>query len=402
MRIKVKYRSAISLLIWITLISGYPFVFTYMIGYPKLLPMLAATILLLLYCFANHVWLKKEYGIMLTLMLIYFIICIIYHNDAIFLSSITQIFIVAILLTIITKVISIEKFITQYIKVITAIAVLGAIGAIIVFVFNTPYLFQYAQQDGRLANVYFLTVTNTPGPPIEHPVIRYSGVFDEPGALAFFCMIALCLNKLYYHNARIEKLLMIVPLLTFSMAYIITDVVYVFLFKIKTIKGYIIAFSTIVLLVIGIISLKDTPYQQLYNLSVARFEQDDSGEVKGNSRAVESGNAKEAFNESPIMGIGIDEKRAVSNNYYSILATYGIIGYIVIHLFILYVLIKAIITHSSDKWLILKCLFILLLNLQQRPFNTNVVYFTSILLIIIYSDRLLTQSKLNQKCYLAS
>ncbi len=389
-------------LIWVTLISGYPFVLTYMFGYPKLLPMFVSAILLFSYCIFKRTWLKKEYGIIFTIMVLFYIICIIYHNDFVYLSNITQIFIVAILLTSFTKIVPIGIFIRQYIKFITAIAMLGAIGAVIVFVFNPPYIFQYVQQDGRIANAYFLTVTNTPGPPIPHPVIRYSGIFDEPGALAFFCMLALCLNKLYYHSRIIERLLLTMPLLTFSMAYIITVCIYIILFKIRSLKGYAFTFILFTSSILCLNSLKGGEYHQLYTLSIERFEKDDSGEIKGNSRARESENAKHAFRKNPIMGIGIDKNIAVSNNYLSILAKYGVIGYIILHIFVMYIVAKTMLSSSNKKSDILKCLFLLLLNLQQRPFNTNVMYFTSILLLLVYCDTLIKISNKRQKCYLAS
>lgn len=402
MHLRLTNNIIIYCLIWIILISGYPFVFTYILGYPKLLPMLIATIFLFMFCISKKASLKREYCIMLNIMLLFYVICIIYHSDAVFISNITQIIIVSVILTALTTVVSIEKFIRQYIKFITTIAVLGAIGAIIVFIFNTPYLFQYAQQDERLANAYFLTVSNTPGPPLPHPIIRYSGIFDEPGALAFFCMISLCLNKLYYHSKRIEITLLSVPLLTFSMAYIITVCIYILLFKIKSIKGYILTLSLFFVSITGIYSLKGTEYHQLYTLSIERFEHDDTGDLKGNSRAKESENAKNAFLESPIMGIGIDETRAVNNNYLSILAKYGIIGYILLHIFFIYIVAKTFLSTSCDKATILKCLLILLINLQQRPFNTNVFYFTSIMLLLIYCDIIIRNQKEIQKCYLAS
>ena len=148
----------------------------------------------------------------------------------------------------------------------------------------------------------------------------------------------------------------------------------------------------------AIYSLKDTPFGIVYTLSVERFERDNDGAIKGNSRARESENAKVAFEESPLLGIGIDMERQTSNNYLSLFASYGVIGYILVQIPIFYFLLKFILTKNSHhKWVVLKCMFILLLNLQQRPLNTNVVYFLSILLVLVLSNQLLYKN--HQKSY---
>lgn len=387
----IQLKTIIYILIWGILFAGYPFVFTYMFGYPNIIVILGLTAMLALICIKQNVYLDKKYGILLFATFVFFIYAMIYHENTLYLSNIVQVFVIYVIFTALTKMASVEGFSKQFIYVIAAIAVLGAIGSILVYSFGLDPLFKYVQQDGREANAYFLTVTNTPGPPLPHPIIRYSGYFDEPGALAFFSMIALCLNRLYLRNKKIENALLIAPLLTFSMAHIITAVCFCLFFRMKKMWHYILSFACVLGVVVAIYSLKDSEYGRLYELSIERFEMDD-GDVKGNNR-VNISDTIEAFVDNPIMGVGIDEDSSLSDNPFSILAQNGIIGYIIIQITFFYILLRTIISKSRNKWDVLKCLILLFMNLQQRPFRTNIVYFTAMLLLFMMSENFIKPNK---------
>lgn len=382
-----------SFLVWIILFAAYPFVFTYAFGYPALLPILLSTILLFFFCVKSKASLDRRYVLLFFIMLLFFSFQIFIHSDTSYISNITQIVIVCVLMMSIIKFVSLESMVRQYIYVITVIVLFGFIGWLLIFILGYEPLFTYLAQDGRPVSAYLFTVCNTYVPPTPHPIIRYSGIFDEPGTLAFFSMIALCLNKLYLKKKSVERILLFLPLATFSMAHIITVFFYYLFFKIKTITGYMRIALCVILLIIMIASLKDTEYGRLYELSVERFEQSDERGMKGNSRASLTERAIDVFVKNPIIGIGKAEKgnETMASNPFTILACYGILGYFLFQIFYFSTVLQLMLRNTcSNRLNILKCLCMLFINFQQRPFSTNIFYFFSVLLLLFYMDQLMS------------
>ena len=57
---------------------------------------------------------------------------------------------------------------------------------------------------------------------------RVNGFFDEPGAFAFWGMFALLFNKLMFDNKKLEIIIMVSLLFTFSAAYFVLLPIYFF------------------------------------------------------------------------------------------------------------------------------------------------------------------------------
>ena len=268
---------------------------------------------------------------------------------------------------------SYRKFENTY---ITFIAILG-IGGVIAFflvLFNmiTP-LFTYENLDGRIGYFYGFTCTNAQ----LANVIRYSGVFDEPGAMAFWGMIALVINQFSIQNKKLERIIIICLIFTFSMAYYIQIFFYIIFFKIKSFKGLLWMVSILLIAISAIRLTKDSEFD-LYTPTVMRFEIGDDGELNGDTRSDSSKIAKIYFIDSPIIGNGpsiTTKGEYMADNPFENLATDGILG-----TFVMYIpLILLLYPYNRQIYL---GLFIIMLGYLQRPFHQNfmhafILYFLS-------------------------
>ena len=378
-----------TLLVWCLLMSGYPFVFTYMIGYPSLLFIVFFSILMLLICIAKRYLKSPKIGLGLCLMWLFFFFQLLFRGTTVSINNMVQIIIVGILFLFIENFISLRTMIKQYIIVISIIVIFAFLGGVIEFITGAQPLFYYTAHDGRHVAVFLFTVCNSGIDFVTHPIIRSSGIFDEPGTLAFFTMIALLLNAIYLNNKTVEKILLFLPITTYSVAHIMTFVLYILLFKINKRKQFILYTILAGLIYYGVNLAKDTEYHRIYQITVARFDKED-GEFKGNSRAELSHKAQKAFHENILFGVGAADKGddTMATNPYTLLAYYGIVGYFFVMIFFWEGLFHCLcLPPSQYKYDCLKCLIILFANFLQRPFGTNIVVFMSVLLLIIYIKR---------------
>ncbi len=378
-----------TLLVWCLLMAGYPFVFTYMIGYPSLLIIVLFFILMLLCCLIKQKLKSPKIELGLCIMWLFFFSQFLFRGTMSSINSMVQIIIVGVLFLFIENYISLITMIKQYILVIATIVLFAFLGGVLEFITGAQPFFYYTAHNGKPVAVFLFTVCNSGIDFVSHPIIRSSGIFDEPGTLAFFTMIALLLNAIYLKNNTIEKILLFLPITTFSVAHIMTFVLYLLLFKIKKRKQIVLYTLLAGLIYYGVNLAKDTEYHRIYQITVARFDKED-GEFKGNSRAELSHKAQKAFNENILFGIGASEEGddSMATNPFTLLAYYGIVGYFFVMIFFWDGLFHCLcLPPSQYKYDCLKCLIILFANFQQRPFGTNIVVFMSVLLLIIYIKR---------------
>lgn len=258
-----------------------------------------------------------------------------------------------------------SQFQIIYIKLIAFLGTSGVISFILVLVgFLIPF-FTYENLDGREGEFFGLTCTNAR----LGNVIRYAGIFDEPGAMAFWGIMALIINEFSYQNRTLERIIMICLIFTFSMAYYIQIFFYIIIFKIKTINQGIKLMAIIFILISGVLITKDSEFD-LYTPTIMRFEMNDHGELKGDNRSNAAMKAKNYFISSPFIGHGPSITTAgdyMADNQYENLATDGIIGTVVMYLPLLILII-----HPNKK--VLGGLFILALGYMQRPFHQNFMH----------------------------
>jgi hypothetical protein len=109
---------------------------------------------------------------------------------------------------------SARLFVQYMTALLAALAVAGLAGQVYAYLGGAPLL-TIDNPDGRPASLYVLTMTND----VVDNLIRPAGVFDEPGALAFYiCLIAACRNLLDMPR-RTTWLLLAAGLVTLSLAH---------------------------------------------------------------------------------------------------------------------------------------------------------------------------------------
>lgn len=392
-------------LVWVIWLSAYPSVFSYVTGIPFMIPILFSLCLIIgIFLYRKKVRYNKNH-LLLFLCLFGFWFCqLIFRIDSSYVSNIFQVFTVLIVYLVLYNYLDIEDIVKQYIRFMIIISILGAISFFVVLLLNLTPSFSFLAHDGRYNNFFFLTFSNTYFPTPNGTIIRFSGVFDEPGTLTFYATYALMMNRLLLKNKKDEILLLTVPLLAMSMAYFITVFLYVLFFYIKSFKAFFVILICTLSLLFAIQNMKGTDLHRVYQLTIERFEQDDSGELKGNNRYELIEGAKEYIKKNPLFGFGKtffeQQENYIGANILYIGALYGVIGYIFVFIFFWYAISICL---FGNRIFIdgLKCCLIISVNYLQRPDVTNILQLSSLLLFALciyywkYNPQILNYNKLS-------
>jgi O-antigen ligase len=215
-------------------------------------------------------------------------------------------------------------------------------------------------------------------------IIRPSGYFDEPGALAFWGMFALVFNKLFFNNRKVEVALLISLLFTLSAAYFVEGFLYVVLFYVRRAKTFIISILGI-LLTLFVIKYFAGDNEIIANYTTERFAH---GEIR-TSRTELAELAWNQFEKNPIFGVGaatFEEIGYMADNQFEVLAKDGIVGFIVTYLPFLIIVFRC---RNKE---VLSAVMILLLDYMQRPFHVNMIHN-----LIVYLFMILCLSKYGSK-----
>ena len=206
----------------------------------------------------------------------------------------------------------------------------GSIGFILVLIGILQPIFVFRELDMRPGYFFGLFTTNT----YFDGLVRNAGFYDEPGALAFWGMYALIINKLFVNNKRVEMLLISGLISTLSLAYFIQIAIYAFFFyrnRFSKLVLYIVAF---VVALIMISSFNERMNRAIFGL----FEYDEKkGTIAGDNRQQMTKVCWELFKEAPVVGhgarnlISISQKHRVfvGANPNLILACDGVLGQLV-------------------------------------------------------------------------
>jgi hypothetical protein len=258
---------------------------------------------------------------------------------------------------------------------------LGTVSFFLIYLFNMQPLFEYVNVNKRPGVCFGLTCTNT----YLGNIIRYSGFFDEPGTIANWGIWALLMNKLLIKNKKIELLLIISLIFTFSMAFYVQLLLYIAFFYLRFNIKVLIILLVITLCGMFVYSLKDEN-SPLYKFTLERYQLDDSGSIKGDNRSNQIIFAKKEFLNSPIIGIGARNfankstkgSEPMSQNIFLSLGSDGIIGFVGTYLYFFFILIYRKRRNDSLKYLV-----IIAIGFIQRPILTDV--FSVVSLMVIYS-----------------
>lgn len=385
------YFKGIQIIVWIALLSSYPYIFSLILPIPSFGVMQVLVLLCLigwsLYKKPVLMNLPKNITNIFIIQGLIWLIYVFIHRDTSYFTRIVYVFATyCCLVGLYNYPNGILIFFRRYNKWIMVMAIGGIIAFFLVLLADMQPLFEFIEQDDRPGYFFGMTATNT----WIGNIIRYAGYFDEPGQMAFWGIWALLFNHLFIHNRLVEKLLLICLIFTLSLAYYIQALMYLLFFKIKKLKSAI-SLSFILAFIIGIaFYLKDSnPF--LYEFTFARLEHDDMGQLKGDNRSNLAENAKAVFIEHPIVGVGArfaqDHLEYMGDNPYTLLAYDGIIGTINSYLPLLFILIL-----NYKRIEFFKVCAIIIVGYIQRPYS---VYFISP--FILYSFLTLSYFKYNAK-----
>lgn len=282
-----------------------------------------------------------------------------------------------------------RSFLYYYNRLILVVAILGMLSFMLSMVAGPKIFLEFNQMDGREGWLIYFTFTNTQA----GNIIRYAGLFDEPGAMAFWGVLALLTNKIYVKDVKIEIPLIISLLFTFSLAYIIQLSLYLFFFYIQkgSLKLKLLTLTTVIFSLFLFLTFVDKD-SLIYQLTLGRLGIGTSVNfLEGNNRNVMMDVAKKMFISSPFFGIGTTAFYAAeyaADNPYETLAKDGIIGTVFLYL----PLIRSLSFARKNKE-VLFVVFILFVGYLQRPFHINILHYIMIYLVLISSSQTLFVSK---------
>lgn len=359
--------SVIMLICLASLFCSYPYVLNRLLSLPDVKTigpaMLALSFLCLLFCKERDKKRIPNFIVLFTLVqsFVWAFYSLIYTDS----TYITRIFFLIwsfALLQLLLKCNCFKKF-ASINGWIVAIQALGGLSAFVLVFLGllSPVIF-YSLENGQDGFCYVLTCTNV----VLDNVIRAAGYFDEPGALAFWGIFTLLINQMFIKNRYIEYSIIIGLLSTLSAAFFIQVTLYFLLFKTNSFKK---ALPVIVFIAIVFVVLQHT----LDNDYIAKYTLDrfHGGQVNSTRYGL-SDIAKTYFLSSPIFGIGAAKMQSITymgDNPYEILASDGIVGYIITYMPLLYVLLK-----YKNKEL-LYAILILMAGYMQRPFHQNLMHY---------------------------
>ncbi len=344
----------------------YPYLFFYFWGLPD--TNVVAVFFLVIISFLCLIKKGKGYippaiVIMMACQSIVWLMYFLFYNDTSYLVRVFLILLAYFSLLLLSKDSSLFSFTKVYCNTIAIQGGLGLIAFILIYLDVISPISSISFNDyGDLYEFYGLTFVKV------HigNFARINGFFDEPGAFAFWGMFALLFNKMTFDNKKVEIIIIITLLFTFSSAYFILLPLYLFWFYGNRLKSLILLF--VVLAPIAFISVRFLSTNEGFlKYTVGRF---DGGTIE-TTRFDQAEYTKKIFDKSPVFGIGAKNLDASSgtmssDNPYEILAKDGIVG-----MFITYLPLLFIAVFFAKKREVLGAILIMSLNYLQRPFHIN-------------------------------
>lgn len=395
MRISKIQQSLLILLSTLALFASYPYVFGQFLSLPNpilLNGIILITALFIIHCFGTSLSkFPNEFNVIIIIQFIgYFLLGLIHGDKLDFVRCYFLVVVYLLLLCIYSSGILL-KYIKFNNSLIALQCIMGVLAFVLYFTGNLSPLFPFENTDGRIAYCFGLTCSNA----VVDNVIRVAGYFDEPGALAFWGIYALILNKEFVQNRMIEVILIFGLLFTLSAAYYIQILLYIMLYyglSLKKNKGLLlVVLSSLIGFYIFAANNKDST---LNDLTIGRFEFNNGVTIESERKELAE-RAKDVFETSPIFGVGQTSIRSgeyMGDNEYELLASDGIIGMVIIYFPLLLVISRK---RKRKKFLFAS--FILFVGYLQRPFHCSIIHFSMFYLYVL-SAILYKYNRLNILC----
>ena len=373
-----------SIIILLMQLSMYPYVFQMFFGLPRENVMgIVFFVIIFLYCLTIK---HRQRGVPIELIIIMALQCVgwlfyfMMFEDS---SYFTRIFFIALTFLSLSMLLwknCVYQYSDVYFKFLTLQGVLGVVAFILVFVGILHPLISLAIDNSfSSVNFYGLTCSNS----VYGNFMRVGGFFDEPGAFAFWGVFALLFNKLTVDNRKLEIILIVSLLFTFSAAYFVVLPIYLVCFYSTKLKTMILTLLILVPLIF-VISKTLSSNSDFLRFTVERF----SGDRIYSTRYDQADEAEAIFRKAPVFGIGGrnfgEQGNTIADNPYEILAKDGVVGFVITYLPLLFVIVK--------YWRRREVLFssaILFIEYMQRPFHINemhylMLYLFSLMVILKY------------------
>lgn len=208
--------------------------------------------------------------------------------------------------------------ISSFIDIASNLMLILEIGAFIGFIYvingGAPTYYFY-NPDGRINCVYLITFTNS----WVGRFIRPAGIYDEPGALAFFIISIITLRIVYKKESNKTLLLLLLGNITFSLAYIICEVFLYFIIRKSIDVKLKITIDWITIIIISTICILF--YDLLNDMVFSRFMIDTkTNTLQGDNRSSQITNSIKYIKD---YGILFGYYHHIDNNI--ILSNYGTI-----------------------------------------------------------------------------
>ena len=379
------------LTVLLTLLCSYPYVFIRFFPIPDLIIIFAIEIFVLALVdskIKKKKKLPKSFQYICVIQILFFIFLGIYHADSFYITR----FALFVGMTYYSlRVINNSAGIILFAYVnnywMSLQVIMGFLGFFLILAGVLHPIFEYTS-DVYAGVDYFYGITTTNA--IIGVIPRIAGYFDEPGAFAQWGVLALVLNKILKGSRKVEIILIIGLVVTFSLAYFLQLVLYIIVFYGFHIKKFVI--WGVLLSVFGIILYNYIPEDSdLYYLTLRRIETNNGSLETNRDDLAEA--AKKEFLNSPIMGSGYSNivnssKGDVFDNPYETLATSGIVGTFALYLPLLVVILK------YRKNGVLGASLIFLAGYLQRPFHIQYIHYLMMYMFFLISYYLNTNKKI--------
>lgn len=380
------------IIVWLTLTSTAPFIFYVWPGHPyKLLTFGGLLLMIIFFVYKNKKQLLLDRNILIILIVqvcYYLIVTSIYQNYSNF-NLCIQFVALFIIISFIHSFIGFEGFVKSYIYIILIMGIGGVLAFLVHLLIGLPPIFEVKYAAKGITYFLGLTTTNDYYNYENLRIVRYAGFFDEPGAFGLYSLFAIILNKIYFDNRKIEKYLIIVTSFTFSLAFFVIILAYLFLFyfKLSYLKYSIIPLILITAFYFGMSDYagKNESLIKLKSITVDRIKLNKKGNIVGDNRQEFSLHDKKLFLKHPILGIQI-EGQVKGSNLYSIFAKYGLLGSFFYYAFLVYFFVQILKLRGEMQLKFFKLFFIIIANFFHRPEFSAVFTLLVIYSMITYVD----------------
>lgn len=362
------YYGFASILILLMLLGSYPYVFHILFDLPddRFMGILFLILVSLFTLFSNKHFCELP-SALINLMVVQSVVWGMYYvmlSDTSYLVRIFFILLAGLSIAYLLKEGRMVRFTKLYNYSLAVQGVLGVVAFFLVLVNILQPIFVHYYSEYRYLYCYGITCSNA----VLGNIMRVGAFFDEPGAFAFWGVFALLFNKYTYDNQKLEIVLIVSLLFTFSAAFFVVLPVYLLCFYYNKMRSmFAIALILVPIVYITVNNLSGN--SDFAHITIDRFS---GGEIRS-TRYDQTDYTKELFERSPVFGIGaknMEQFTESTDNPYEVLAKDGIVGFFFTYLPLFFVSFK----YRKDKRVLFGTL-VLMLDYMQRPFHINEMHF---------------------------